>query len=42
MMKNDGKKYEDFVKNIQESLIEAEKISHLINVKIENNKKIKK
>ncbi|MCL6396217.1 hypothetical protein EXT62_04775 [Pectobacterium carotovorum subsp. carotovorum] len=40
-MKNDGKKYEEFVKNIQESLIEAEKISHLINVKIENNKKIK-
>lgn len=40
-MKNDGKKYEEFVKNIQKSLIEAEKISHLINVKIESNKKIK-
>ncbi|MEE3650216.1 MULTISPECIES: restriction endonuclease [unclassified Brenneria] len=40
-MKNDGKKYEEFVKKIQKSLIEAEKISHLININIETNKKIK-
>lgn len=41
MTKNTGKAYEDFVGTIQQSLINAEKISHLKNIQVEVNKKIK-
>lgn len=40
MKKNTGKEYEDFVGAIQQSLINAEGISHLKNIKVEVNKKI--
>lgn len=40
MKKNTGKEYEDFVGTIQQSLINAEGISHLKNIKVEVNKKI--
>lgn len=40
MTKNTGKAYEEFVGAIQQSLIHAEKISHLKNINVEVNKKI--
>ncbi|KFB89747.1 restriction endonuclease [Serratia grimesii] len=40
MKKNTGKEYENFVGAIQQSLINAEWISHLKNIKVEVNKKI--
>ncbi|EKM6459540.1 restriction endonuclease [Cronobacter dublinensis] len=40
MKKNTGKEYENFVGTIQQSLINAEGISHLKNIKVEVNKKI--
>ncbi|QGN42777.1 hypothetical protein DD600_15100 [Enterobacter cloacae] len=40
MAKNTGKAYEEFVGAIQQSLIQAEKISHLKNITVEVNKKI--
>ncbi|NMD82287.1 hypothetical protein HG597_24700 [Klebsiella sp. DNRA6] len=40
MQKNTGKEYEDFVGAIQQSLINAEGMSHLKNIKVEVNKKI--
>lgn len=39
--KNTGKEYEEFVGTIQQSLINAEGMSHLKNIKVEVNKKIK-
>ncbi|HEI8004604.1 TPA: restriction endonuclease [Morganella morganii] len=41
MKKNTGKEYEEFVGAIQQSLINAEGMSHLKNIKVEVNKKIK-
>ncbi len=41
MAKNTGKAYEEFVGTIQQSLINAEGMSHLKNIKVEVNKKIK-
>lgn len=41
MVKNTGKAYEEFVGTIQQSLINAEGISHLKNIKVETNKIIK-
>ncbi|WP_029568598.1 restriction endonuclease [Pantoea ananatis] len=40
MKKNTGKEYEEFVGAIQQSLINAEGMSHLKNIKVEVNKKI--
>ncbi|ELQ6072659.1 restriction endonuclease [Cronobacter sakazakii] len=40
MQKNTGKEYEEFVGAIQQSLINAEGMSHLKNIKVELNKKI--
>lgn len=40
MAKNTGKAYEEFVGAIHQSLIQAEKISHLKNITVEVNKKI--
>lgn len=40
MTKNTGKAYEEFVGAIHQSLIQAEKISHLKNITVEVNKKI--
>ena len=40
MQKNTGKEYEEFVGAIQQSLINAEGMSHLKNIKVEVNKKI--
>ncbi|MGQ4693844.1 restriction endonuclease [Enterobacter asburiae] len=40
MTKNTGKAYEEFVGAIQQSLINAEQISHLKNINVEINKKI--
>lgn len=40
MKKNTGKEYEEFVGAIQQSLINAEGMSHLKNIKVEINKKI--
>ena len=39
--KNTGKEYEEFVGAIQQSLINAEGMSHLKNIKVEVNKKLK-
>lgn len=41
MAKNNGKAYEEFVGKIQQSLITSEGISHLKNIVVETNKKIK-
>jgi len=40
MTKNTGRDYEEFVGAIHQSLIQAEKISHLKNITVEVNKKI--
>lgn len=40
MAKNTGKAYEEFVGAIQQSLIAAEGMSHVKNIKVETNKKI--
>lgn len=40
MAKNTGKAYEEFVGAIQQSLLNAEKISHIKNINVEVNKKI--
>ncbi|WP_145574560.1 hypothetical protein [Yersinia alsatica] len=40
MTKNTGKAYEEFVGAIQQSLINAEGMSHLKNINVEVNKKI--
>lgn len=40
MAKNTGKAYEEFVGAIQQSLIAAEGMTHLKNIKVETNKKI--
>ncbi|CAM1021537.1 hypothetical protein LOS07_07055 [Proteus mirabilis] len=40
MKKNTGKEYEEFVGAIQQSLLNAEEMSHLKNILVEVNKKI--